>query len=417
MQENTLFLLMETLAVLILAGLGLCLLHALVNLSLFRRLRPIPIPGNPKNQTEEDFLPVSVLVPARNEEQRIHACLTSLIRQEPPVREIILLDDRSSDRTAEIAAELVFSEKGRLRLIPGGELPPGWVGKNWACHQLSQAAAAESTHLLFTDADTIHDPACVRTALNHAGTQRADLLSLWPDQITGTWSEKWVIPLGYLLFMAFQAFPMLAWLQADPSRVKRWNFSAGKLASMGAANGQFLLFLRSTYAAIGGHEARKDHLVEDVAFGRRIAAGTGEGLRLVNADGIELLRCRMYSGFEELWEGFSKNLRPVFEESFVSFFLFGVMLGGLFLSPFLFLLISWHLPGLLIPSLTAIFLIYLIRLVLTLRFRTSWAGFFAHPFGMGLALLIAVNSWRLCLGKGVSWKGRTYPIGGRVKGS
>ena len=405
------------LGIILIPLLALCLLHCILNMRLFRRLRAAPLR---KESGTEASLHVSVLVPARNEERRIRECLASLIAQQPPVREIILLDDRSSDRTADIARELGFLEGKKdggktphLKLLHGEELPPGWVGKNWACHQLSQAADKSSSHLLFTDADTIHGNSCVRTALAHAAATQADLLSLWPDQITGTWSEKIVIPLGYLLFMAFQPFPALIWLQADPSRVKKWKFSTARLASMGAANGQFLLFRRAAYEVIGGHESLKDHLVEDIAFGRTIAARTGEGLRLVNADGIELLRCRMYLGFSELWEGFSKNLRPVFEESFVGFVLSGVVIGGLFLLPFALLILSVAIQGIAIPSLMAVFIIYGIRLMLTVRFRTSSLGFLAHPVGLALALLIAVNSWRLCLGGGVSWKGRTYPDSAR----
>ena len=381
--------------------LGLCLLQSLVNMRLLRRLKPsAPIPAC-------EIQDVSVLIPARNEERRIHECLASLIAQEPPVREIILLNDRSTDRTAEIAAALGFREEvgSRLRLVHGADLPEGWVGKNWACHQLSEAADPGSAHLLYTDADTIHGPACVAAAVGHARASGADLLSLWPDQITGTWSEKLVIPLGYLLFMAFHPFPILTWLQAKPGRVARWGFSRKRLASMGAANGQFLLFRRDSYRLLGGHEALRDHLVEDIAFGRRVAARTGEGMRLVNADGIDLLRCRMYSGFSDLWEGFSKNLRPVFEESHHLFLLFGLVVGSLFLLPFC---LAWEITPASSASLIAVGLVLLIRLILTIRFRTSWLGFIAHPFGIALALLIALNSWRLCMRRGIVWKGRVY---------
>lgn len=386
--------------------LGLCLLHSLVGMRLLRRLRPVAIPSGEETQD------VSVLVPARNEERRIGECLASLIAQVPPVREIILLDDRSDDRTAEIARELGFREEegSRLRLMRGRELPEGWVGKNWACHQLSEAADPQGGHLLFTDADTVHAASCIRTALAHARASRADLLSLWPDQITGTWSEKLVIPLGYLLFTAMQPLPLLTWLQARPERVVRWGFTRVRLASMGAANGQFLLFRRSAYGILGGHEEFKDHLVEDIAFGRRVAARTGEGMRLVNADGSELLRCRMYTRFAELWEGFSKNLRPVFEDSTSSFVLFGIVVGGAFLMPFVLLPIL-HSP----VALAAVVLILIMRLLLTVRFGTSWLGMLFHPFGVVLALLIGLNSWRLCRAGGVRWKGRRYP--GSVRGS
>ena len=377
--------------------LGFCFVHSLVSMRLLRRLRPSRL------ASVQSISDVSVLIPARNEEARIRDCLSTLASQQPPVREVILLDDRSTDRTAEIARELGFREEedSRLRLIRGEELPEGWVGKNWACHQLSRAADPSSAHLLFTDADTIHGTACVATALAHARSVRADLLSLWPDQITGTWSEKLVIPLGYLLFMSFQPFLLLGWLQADPARTQRWGFDRRRLAGLGAANGQFLLFRREAYEELGGHEALRDHLVEDIAFGRRVASRTGEGMRLVNVDGIDLLKCRMYTDFEGVWEGFSKNLRPVFEESPHSFLLFGVVIFGLFLLPFL--MWPW------IPSAgIAVGLILLNRFFLTLRFRTSWFGFFAHPLGILLALLVALNSWRLCLSRGIVWKGRVY---------
>jgi chlorobactene glucosyltransferase len=382
--------------------LGLCLLHCMVNMRLLRRLRPLAAPSAAGQA--EAFSDVSVFVPARNEEGRIHDCLTSLIGQQPPVREVILLDDRSTDRTAAIARELGFREEpgSRLRLIRGAELPGDWVGKNWACHQLSRASDPAGAYLLFTDADTIHGPGCVAAAVSHARSSRADLLSLWPDQITGTWAEKLVIPLGYLLFMAFHPFPLLGWLQADPARARRWGFSRSRLAALGAANGQFLLFRRAAYETLGGHEALKDHLVEDIAFGRRVASRTGEGMRLVNADGIDLLKCRMYTDFAGVWEGFSKNLRPVFEESHHSFLLFGIAVFSLFLLPFLLIGIGWGAAWI------AAGLILLMRFLLTLRFRTSWLGFVTHPAAVALALLIALNSWRLCLHRGIVWKGRVY---------
>jgi chlorobactene glucosyltransferase len=378
--------------------LGICLLQCLVNARLLRRLKSS---GAGRYGMSSD---VSVLVPARNEEDRIRDCLVSLVSQQPPVREIILLDDRSSDRTGEIARELGFSERkaARLRLIRGEELPEGWVGKNWACHQLSRSADPASGHLLFTDADTIHAPDCVAVALAHARAARADLLSLWPRQITGTWSEKLVIPLGYLLFMSFQPFFLLGWLQGDPERVRRWGVGARHLAAMGVANGQFLLFRRRSYEALGGHEALQDHLVEDIAFGRRVASRTGEGMRLVNADGIDLLKCRMYASFAGVWEGFSKNLRPVFEEAHYSFLLFGVMIFTLFFLPFLLIGIGCAAAWI------AVGIILLTRLILTLRFRTSWFGLLVHPAAVILSLLIALNSWRLCLRKGIVWKGRVY---------
>jgi len=395
---------------------GLLLLHTLFNAHFLRRLRPTEL----SRVGISAPLPISVLIPARNEERRIHDCLSSLLAQEPAPSEIILLDDRSSDATAQIARSLGFhegegGEGHRLRLLMGKELPDGWVGKNWACHQLSQVADARNTHLLFTDADTIHASASLRTALAYAESERLDLLSLWPDQITASWSEKLVIPLGYLVIVCFQPFALLSTLQAKPERVRRWGVSREQLASMGVANGQFLLFRRAAYELIGGHEALRDHLVEDLAFGRRIAARTGEGMRLTNGDGTALLRCRMYTCFQELWEGFSKNMRPAFEESILSFLIFGFLITSFFLLPFLLLPLSYFFHGLLEPACLAVALIFATRLFLTLRYKSSWLSLCAHPIALLLMCSIALNSWRLCLGGGVSWKGRTYS--GATKGS
>jgi chlorobactene glucosyltransferase len=117
----------------------------------------------------------------------------------------------------------------------------------------------------------------------------------------------------------------------------------------------------------------------------------------------------MYSSFGELWEGFSKNLRPAFEESHSGFLFFGLVIGVLFLLPFLLLAAAFlGVPLFFWPSLLSISLILILRGVLTIRFRTSWLSWIAHPFGVALAILIALNSWRLCRSNSVSWKGRLY---------
>lgn len=141
--------------------LCVCSLHALAVMRVLKRLEPVHRGG-------DGVQDVSVLVPARNEEERIGECLRSLAAQEPPVREVILLDDRSTDNTVGIALGIGFSEEpgSRLLIVRGRDLPDGWVGKNWACHQLSLAADPGSGHLLFTDADTVHGPACVLSLIH-----------------------------------------------------------------------------------------------------------------------------------------------------------------------------------------------------------------------------------------------------------
>ena len=372
-----------------------------VNWTIFHAPRPrrFDAPG--------DAAPLlSVLVPARNEAVRIPPCLRSLLAQDYPNFEVIVLNDHSEDDTAAVVLGHGFSGAAgsRLRLMEGTPLPVGWTGKAWACHQL--AAAARGAYLLFTDADTAHDPAALGAFVGQARDTQAALLSAWPRQVTGTWSEHAVIPLVYVLLLGALPHYLLRRLQRHPEFAR--GASPGSLRTLGAANGQYMLFRREAYEAIGGHRAVRDHLVEDVALGRLVAERTAEGLRLINCDGSGLVRCRMYGSFAEVWEGFTKNLRAAFSQSVVTFWVFGLLqLVGLFL-PFVFACVPawsghwWWLP---VGQAAGI---YAIRAVMAARFRTSWWGVWLHPVGQGLSLLIGLNSWRLSTQKGVTWKGRRY---------
>ena len=145
-------------------------------------------------------------------------------------------------------------------------------------------------------------------------------------------------------------------------------------------------------------------------LGRLVAQRTGEGVKLVNCDGSRLVHCRMYESFGDLWEGFTKNLRPVFSESARSFWFFGVLQAAGLFFPFVFACLPW-LSGRWwwLPVLQVVWL-YAIRFILAARFRTSWLGAWLHPIGQGLSLLIGLNSWRLSAQKGVLWKGRVYTM-------
>ena len=349
---------------------------------------------------------VSVLIPARNEAARITPCVRSLLRQDYPDYEVLVLDDHSEDGTAQVVLDLGCSRdpRARHRVVEGAPLPPGWTGKAWACHQL--AAAARGEFLLFTDADTAHDPASLGVCVGHALETNAALLSAWPRQITRTWSEHAVIPLVYVLLLGALPHRMLRRLQNHLPYARRT--SAKMLASMGAANGQYMLFRRDAYDAIGGHEAVREHLVEDVGLGRLVAARTAEGMRLINCDGSGLVQCRMYESLPQVWEGFTKNLRAAFSHSAAAFWLFGTIGTCGLLLPFFWACIPgasgrwWWLP------VGQVAWILLLRIAMTVRFRTSWLGVVLHPVGEGLSLLMGLNSWRLSARRGVSWKGRVY---------
>lgn len=387
----------------VLASLGLILAQTLANL----RFLPAPPPAGPGDfAAGEDAPLVSVLVPARNEEHRIRPCVASLLAQGYPNFELLVLDDHSTDDTRAVVLGLGLTETDlaphRRQLLRGAPLPPGWTGKAWACHQL--AAAARGEWLLFTDADTTHTPGGLAAMVAHARRTRADLLSAWPRQTVGTWSERLVIPLVYLLLLGFLPLWLFTWFQRRPRVAAK--APPGTMRRFGAANGQFILFRRTAYDATGGHAAVRSHLVEDVALGRLVADRTGEGRRVINCDGRPWVACRMYGSFPEVWEGFTKNLRAAFEDSEAAFWASGLFQFAVFVLPFALALtgrggrLAWVEVG----------LVYAVRGALTWRFRTGLGSWLLHPLGHGLALLIALNSWRRSVGGGVSWKGRVYAV-------
>jgi chlorobactene glucosyltransferase len=232
-------------------------------------------------------------------------------------------------------------------------------------------------------------------------------LSAWPRLMTGSWSEKLIIPMIHLLALAVYPHALLLFFQARPTIAAR--MPRRLLRALGAANGQFLLFKRESYERIGGHASVRNHLVEDVALGREIALRIGEGMRLINCDGARFVQCRMYTRFAEVWEGFTKNVRPAFEDSPAVFLAIGWLQLCCFFAPCLFVFFpgsAWRLIT------SQVVLIYAIRLLLTIRFRTSWWSLLLHPVGHALAMSIAMNSWRKSAGSGVKWKGRIYRVSG-----
>ncbi len=372
---------------------GILLIQFILNVLLLPRLRPeAPSAATPS---------VSVLVPARNEAPRIRACLESLIAQNYPSLEIVVLDDESLDSTAEIVRALGFSTDpgSNRRLLRGEPLPPGWTGKSWACHQLTDGARGE--YLLFTDADTVHQPEAVSSAVAAAQQFRADLLTLWPYQTTVSRAEKLVIPLLFVVAGSYLPHWLLICAQRVPwlARVLGRKF----LGRCSTASGQFLLFRRDSYLMIGGHRAVGEHLVEDIALAREVGKRIPDGWRLISCDGTRLVSCRMYSSIGDIWEGFTKNLWPVFDGDWVGFW-FAVLWQFLVcVLPFL-VLPFWPRPELYL----VIGIILCLRVVAAFRFNTSWISVCFHPIAYSLALLIAANSFRRAKGKGVTWKDRIY---------
>ncbi len=330
---------------------------------------------------------VSVLIPARNEEQNLAACLDSVLLQGACVAEVIVYDDHSTDGTAEVTREYAERESKILLAAPVA-LPPNWYGKSFACQQL--AGIASGDWLLFIDADVRLVPGAVNGMLSAAESYGASFLSSWPGLVTvGVW-EKILMPM--LNFVVFTLFPaQLSFIRKD--------------RSLGLAHGASILVLKKDYQKLGGHAAVKDQIFEDTALARHWRAKGKWGLCL---DGQDVVRVRMYGTVAEIWKGFQKNFFPAFQHR-TSYWLFMLIHLLCFWLPFA--LSAFYSPQtftawVLWLSATAVLGI---RSLLAFRFHQPWWSVLFHPFAETFLLLLGITSWWRCaFGRGVIWKGRRY---------
>jgi glycosyltransferase involved in cell wall biosynthesis len=259
----------------------------LANLVMFPALRTqAPAPAGTRDGTRRTRRPdTSLLVPARDEAHRLPAALAGLLAQD--VTEIVVLDDQSSDATAAVVRHAARADP-RVRLVCGTPSPPGWTGKNWACHQLAMIARGDI--LLFCDADVLLAPGAVDACWAQMCAQHAAVFSVFPRQRTVTLGERLLVPLIDDVLLAFLPHHLLRL----------------PVPSAATANGQLLVFRRSAYDALGGHAAVAGDITEDLALGRRTRR---TGLRLGLALGGDLASARMYSGYRDCVRGFGKSLR------------------------------------------------------------------------------------------------------------
>src|SRR5271165_5219061 len=244
--------------------------------------------------TEKSIPEISIIVPARNEETSLAACLESLNTQTGVPFEIIVVDDASTDRTREIAQSCAG-----VRVISAGALPPAGnmrggntsTGKNNAL--IAGAKEAHAPWLLFTDADTVHRPHSLERALAEAKKEQADLLSYSPEQIVVTFAERTVMP---VIFAELAA-------QYPPQKVRDQN------SNVIAANGQYILVRREAYDAAGGHAAIATEILEDVALARQFRDAS---FKVHFRYGADAVRTRMYRNWPQLREGWTKNLALLF---------------------------------------------------------------------------------------------------------
>jgi len=340
---------------------------------------------------------VSVVLPARNEEEMIGACIGAVLAQDYPLLELIVVDDRSEDRTSEIVEHYAGSDD-RVRLVKGKPLPPGWAGK---CHAIDQGVEqAKGEWLLMLDADTQLKPECLSAAVQDAVLQQADLYTvIFEAQCGGLW-EKLVQPL-FLQFL-FMALPL--YKLNDPS------------SKEAAAPGPFLLFRRQAYEAIGGHAAMKDETVEDLRLAQRIKE-TGHRLYGVNA--VPLVTCRRRIGLKEIWHGWSRVFYSGLDNNIL------VALAAL-AGMGLFLFLPWVTAPYALAAMAfgnfslgmvALFLLGLahclvfvaIRRLLHLFYRMDWSLAWLQPLAVLVVMAIMVNSvWVAGRSRSVLWRGRQY---------
>lgn len=332
----------------------------------------------------ENWPLVSILVPARNEEANLRACLESLAAQQGIPFELIVIDDHSTDSTAKIAQSFPT-----VRLIAADALPSGWCGKQHALYCGVQHARGE--WLLFTDADTVHRPGSLSRAVAEAEEYGAALLSYSPHQEVRTLWERCVMPVVF----------------AELATTYRPSDVCDPASPAAAANGQYLLIRHDIYDRIGGHAAVRDNLLEDVALARAVKQIGG---RIRFRYGGEAVSTRMYQSFGALCEGWTKNLALLFpragrlaalrmgESVLISGPAAGVFAGS----------ISHNLVIVAVAGGVTLFACgnFLRRI---LRAHFGWISSALAIFGLPIfSLLLARSAIYYASGRSIPWRGREY---------
>ncbi len=343
---------------------------------------------------------LSVIIPARDEAATIETVVRSVLASSYEPFEVIVVDDRSSDGTAAIV-ERIAAGDSRLRLVRGEEPPPGWFGKPHACWQGYRAARGEI--LVFTDADTRHEPALLEHAVGSLEAESADLLTVAAHQLCLGFWERVVMPQLWLLLG----------LRYYPARVNRATRPRDVIA-----NGQFIMMTREAYEAIGTHDAVRDEVAEDLALAQRCVA---TGRKLWFTYGNTLIETRMYRSLGHLVEGWSKNIYLGARRSFPD----EPVLRALVLPMLVFPMLFWLLPPAVLawgavsgePLLAGLTGAALLATAMSLGFwmLVSYGMRIPPLYGLGYPLgalvvlfIMARSTFRGR--RAVEWKGRRYAM-------
>ncbi len=296
-----------TLGLFLLNTLFICGLYGLT-LAFYVLLKSVET----SKKADKDLPFVSVLVPARNEETKIARCLESLLAQDYPNFELIVIDDRSTDGTGAIIAELAKKDP-RIKFVQGKDAPSGWIGK---CNALAYAVGhASGDWFVFTDADTYHHKNSLRDSITHAVDNKIDMLSFVPMQELGSFSETLIMPVLLSAFLLGDPFHTVN----DPNAKRAY------------AYGQYILCRRTSYMALGGHHSVRDEIVEDHALARVFKH---KGYKIEIVDGKSLYSVRMYTDLQSLWLGWTKNLYSFIESKPLYLALILIMMQAVLVMPF-----------------------------------------------------------------------------------
>jgi Glycosyl transferase family 2 len=344
--------------------------HAAVNAVLLRR---------PADPPPEAAAGVSVLLPLRNEADRVEPCLRSLLAQTGVARlELIVLDDNSTDGTADLVRRIAPT----ARILTGATPPPGWLGKPYACAQLAAAADPASEMLIFVDADVVLAPPAIAATVDLIERSGLDLVSPYPRQTADTPAERLVQPLL-----------QWSWLTFLPLRAAE----RSTRPSLAAANGQLLAVRRTTYDRAGGHHAVRDQVIDDVALLRAVRRVGGRGGVV---DGTDLATCRMYDGWPALRDGYSKSLWSAFGSPAGAAAVLA-LLAGTYVLPAVAALRGSRI------GLAGYAAGVAGRVVAARRTGArAWPDALAHPASIGALGWLTARSWRLRRAGRLAWKGR-----------
>lgn len=322
---------------------------------------------------------VSILIPARNEADNIVELLTSIREQDYTNYEVIVLDDNSSDETFALAEAFCVHHQN-FKVVKGQQLPPNWLGKNFACHQLAEHATGN--YLLFIDADETINRGLINSLIARTETGNLALLSVFTNQVMLSLGERLTVPLMH--FILLNLLPLrLVKLSPNPA--------------FAAASGQCMFFNAHNYSENQWHEKVKGQVVEDVEIMKRVK------LEKFNAEAIlanGLIYCRMYKGLNESIAGFSKNLLAGFGNNILILLFYQLLVT---IGPVI-LILNFNVTLLVLP----LTLIILSRIMISyLSEQNVLVNLILHPFQMLFFLIISLISIKKHIFKTGTWKGRT----------